>query len=288
MLMTVAQLFLIALFLLTVAHLVTLKLCSNVLDHRTAPLFIGGWTLIGLAASWPVFGHLLVPGLQGLAETPWLIGLMILKSGILYLLLVGSQDLMKVSLSSRHYVTPLAIGLIAVTNSFLGEELSAWKWVSVIGLFGLAAAFLLMGHAAELSRAARFVYLRLVLMVVATAAIDQAVLPHINWYTFLLITNGMLLALGLVLHARNLPLLKTAVTHPLAILAGVVYAATELLKFYQTITINEVTVILITQAMTKPVILILSALIWKERTVREQLIWGVLAFAVALPIFKDW
>jgi len=37
--------------------------------------------------------------------------------------------------------------------------------------------------------------------------------------------------------------------------------------------------------MTKPVILLLSAMIWKERTVKEQLAWGVLAFLVTLPLF---
>jgi hypothetical protein len=33
------------------------------------------------------------------------------------------------------------------------------------------------------------------------------------------------------------------------------------------------------------VILILSALVWKERTVKEQLLWGVLALLVTLPLF---
>jgi hypothetical protein len=288
MLLDIAQFFLLALFVLTVLHLVTLKFCANVLEHHTAPLFIGGWTLIGLAAAWPVFGHLLGEAWPALAARPWLVALMIVKGGILYLLLVGSQDLMKVSLSSRHYVTPLAVGLMAIVNSFLGESLTVYEWAAALGLCALASAFLLFGHAAELGSAARRVYARLVLMVVATAAIDQAVLVHINWFTLLLVSNGVLLGLGLLLHARNLPLLKTAALHPLAITAGVVYAATELLKFYQMVDINKVTSIVVVQAMTKPVILILSALIWKERTVKEQLVWGVMAFIVALPMFVDF
>lgn len=288
MVFDIAQFFLAALFILTVLHLVTLKMCSNVLEHQTAPLFIGGWTLIGLLLTWPVFGHLLPEGVGALAERPWLVALMVIKGGILYLLLVGSQDLMKVSLSSRHYVTPLALGLMAIVNSFLGENLSWLEWGSALGLCALAAAFLIFGHASELGGSARRVYARLVLMVVATGAIDQAVLSHVNWFTLLLGSNIVLLGLGLALHGRNLPLLKSAALHPLAIVAGVVYAATELLKFYQMVDINPVTVIVTVQALTKPVILILSALIWKERTVREQLIWGVLAFLVALPMFIDF
>jgi len=43
--------------------------------------------------------------------------------------------------------------------------------------------------------------------------------------------------------------------------------------------------VIITQALTKPVILVLSAVIWKERTVKEQLAWGAAAFIITLPLF---
>ena len=123
------------------------------------------------------------------------------------------------------------------------------------------------------------------MIVVVLAALDQAVLSHVNWYALLLGSNIVLLALALGLQARNPQVIRSALLHPMAIAAGVVYAATELLKFYQMVDINEVTVVVITQSLTKPVILLLSAYIWKERTVREQLVWGLLAFVVALPMF---
>lgn len=283
--LTLGQLFLFALFVLTIAHLISLKLCSNRLDHRTAPLFIGGWTLIGLAASYPMFGGLLGAGLLAFAAHPWLGALVIAKGCLLYVLLVGSQDLMKVSLSSRHYVTPLAVGLLAICNWALGEQLGAGQWFSALGLCLLAGAFLLRGHAADLGQQGRRVYARLVVLVVATGVLDHFVLSHVDWYSYLLLSNIVLLALAVGLNARNLPLLRDAALHPLALFAGVIYAATELLKFYQQVSINPVTAVVLTQAMTKPVILVLSALIWHERTLREQLIWGLLAFAVALPMF---
>ena len=279
-----AEIFLVVLFALTIVHLLTLKMCSAVLDHRTAPLFIGGWTLIGLLTSAPVFGHLLVESLPVLSANAWLLALIALKGVLLYLMFVAGQDLMKVSLSTRQYVTPLAIGLIAIVNAGLGERLSPEKWVAALGLCALAAAFLLLGHAAELTRGAKAVYARLVLLVVATAAIDQAVLGQTTWYPLLLGSNLVLVALALGLSARRPSVLRAAALHPMAIAAGAVYAVTELFKFYQMVDINEVTTVVITQSLTKPVILLLSAWIWKERTVREQLVWGVLAFAVSLPM----
>lgn len=280
----IAKLFLWALFGLTIFHLITLKLCANTLDHRTAPLFISGWTLLGLGAAAPVFGHLLYPAWLAVVAAPWLVALIAGKGVLLYVLLVASQDLMKISLSSRHYVTPLAVGLMAISNSFFGENLTPQQWFSALGLCALAIGFLVFGHAADLGRQGKLIYARLVALVVVSAAIDQVVLSHVNWFGFLLGSNIVLLGLAVILHWRNLPLLKTAALHPLAILAGGVYAATELLKFYQQVSINPVTAVVMTQALTKPVILLLSAWIWRERTIKEQIIWGVLAFAVAYPM----
>ncbi len=106
------NLLLILLFFLTIGHLVTLKLCSVKLDHRTAPLFISLWTLLGLIAVYPLYGHLLYEGIDKIAEKPYILPVIAVKGAFLYLLFVISQELMKVSLSSRHYVTPLAVGIM--------------------------------------------------------------------------------------------------------------------------------------------------------------------------------
>lgn len=279
-----AEFYLVILFLLTIVHLLTLKMCSDVLDHRTAPLFIGGWTLIGLLVTAPVFGHLLLEALPDLSANAWLLALIALKGVLLYLMFVAGQDLAKVSLSTRQYVTPLSIGLIAIVNAGLGEQLSFEKWLAALGLCALAGAFLLLGHAAELTRQARLTYAKLVALVVATAAIDQAVLSETSWYPLLLGSNLVLIALALGLSVRHKAVLRAATFHPMAIAAGMIYAVTELFKFYQMVDINEVTTVVIAQSLTKPVILLLSAYIWKERTLKEQLVWGVLAFAVSMPM----
>lgn len=279
-----AEFYLVILFLLTIVHLLTLKMCSDVLDHRTAPLFIGGWTLIGLLVTAPVFGHLLLEALPDLSANAWLLALIALKGVLLYLMFVAGQDLAKVSLSTRQYVTPLSIGLIAIVNAGLGEQLSSEKWLAALGLCALAGAFLLLGHAAELTRQARLTYAKLVALVVATAAIDQAVLSETSWYPLLLGSNLVLIALALGLSVRHKAVLRAAAFHPMAIAAGMIYAVTELFKFYQMVDINEVTTVVIAQSLTKPVILLLSAYIWKERTLKEQLVWGVLAFAVSMPM----
>lgn len=280
-----AHLLLLLLFSLTIGHLVTLKLCSVQMDHRTAPLFISFWTLLGLGVVYPFYGHLLFDGIDKISASPWIALLIAAKGGLLYGLFIISQKLMRVSLSSRHYVTPLAVGIMSIVNFFLGEELSGSQWFAALGLCTLAMAFFFKGHLSDLDRQGRFSYAQLVMMSVGLSAMDLVLTKNANWYTLLFFSNIVLLTLSLAVNLGRRDVIKAAFTNKSAMLAGVFYAATELTKFYQQVDINPVTVVVTVQAMTKPVILILSALIWKERTVREQMIWGALAFAVTLPLF---
>lgn len=283
--MTTPHILLVLLFLLTIGHLLTLKVCSVKLDHRTAPIFISLWTLIGAAAVAPVYGHLWAEGLEKMLAAPHLPALAIFKGGLLYLLLVISQELMKESLSSRHYVTPLSIGLVTVMNAGLGESLAPAQLFSALGLCVLAAAFFFKGHLSDLSRQGKITYFKLVVVSAFLATLDHTLIKGSNWYAALIITNVALLALSLILNRARIFVIKDAVLHKSAAVAGIFYMATELVKNYQQVTINPVSVVITVQAATKPLILILAALLWKERTVKEQLVWGLLAFVVTLPLF---
>jgi hypothetical protein len=278
--------FLTLLFILTVGHIVTLKQCAGDLDHRTAPLFISGWTLLGLLAVSPFYGHLFLEGLVIFAEHPYMLLLAAGKGAVLYVLFIVSQRLMKDSLSSRHYVTPMTIGLMAVVNFALGEHLNWAQWASAAGLFALSTLFFFTGHLSSLSRGSRIAYFQLVGLSVMLSAVDQVLTSKANWYILLVVSYTVLFGCAITINRKRLDVLKPALLHKSAIFAGAVYAVTELVKFYQMGTINPVTVVAMTQAMTKPVILVISALVWKERTVREQLAWGTLAFfLVLLPHF---
>lgn len=280
-----AHLLLLLLFFLTIGHLLTLKACSVRLDHRTAPIFISAWTLLGVALVSPFFGHLWAEGWAKFMAAPHLLALSVLKGALLYYLFVISQELMQESLSSRHYVTPMAVGLVAIVNATLGESLKAGQWIAALGLCALSAAFFFKGHLSDLSRRGKMSYVKLVGMAVLLAAFDHALTKNSNWFSLLLVSNATLLAVSLALTRGNAAVLREALLHRMAAWAGIFYMATELVKFYQQVSINPVTAVATVQAATKPVILILSALLWKERTVKEQTVWGALAFAVTLPMF---
>ncbi len=283
-----AHLLLVLLFFLTIGLVVMQKLCSVKLDHRSAPLFFSGWTLLGLIGTWPVFGHLWLEGWPKMAADPTLLALIMGKGALLYYVFFVSQRLMKVSLSSRHYVTPLAVGLVSISNFLIGEELQFVQWFSALGLCALSAAFFFKGHLADLDKRSRWDYFLLVALSAPLASLDHFLIKHVNWFSVLLVSNIVLLTLGLLVNRSNKAVLRHAFMNKTAALAGIFYMAAELVKFYQQVTINPVTVVITVQAATKPVILILSAIVWRERTVREQLIWGILAFLVTLPLFLSY
>ncbi len=280
-----AHLLLLLLFVLTIGLVVMQKICSVKLDHRAAPLFFSGWTLFGLVATAPVFGHLWTQGWAILSMDATMLALTMVKGALLYYVFVVSQRLMKVSLSSRHYVTPLAVGLVSISNFIIGEKLDPAQWFSALGLCALSAGFFFKGHLADLDRKSRRDYFLLVALSAPLASLDHFLIKHVNWYAVLMVSNIVLLTLGLLVNRGNKDVLRNAFLHRSAALAGMAYMACELVKFYQQVSINPVTTVMTVQAATKPVILILSALIWNERTVKEQLIWGALALAITLPLF---
>ena len=281
----IGPLFLLLLFFLTIGLVVMQKVCSVKLDHRSAPIFFSGWTLIGLAGTWPLFGRLWIDGWKILRGGDFLMALTIGKGALLYYVFFVSQRLMKVSLSSRHFVTPLAVGIVSISNALLGEHLEPGQWFAALGLCGLSLVFFFRGHLADLDRRSRFDYFLLVGLSAPLSSLDHYLIKHINWYTVLVVSNIVLLGLGILLNLRQKHVLRDAFLHKTAALAGIAYMLAELVKFYQQVTINPVTAVVTAQAATKPVILILSALIWKERTAKEQMTWGVLALLISLPLF---
>jgi len=282
--MDAGHLLLLLLFLLTIGHLVTLKVCSLKLDHKTAPLFISGWTLLGLALLAPVYGHLWAEGWQKFMDRPWLLVLAGLKGGLLCYLFIVSQQLMKVSLSSRHYVTPLSLGLITIGNGLFGEALKPAQLFASLGLCALALGFFLKGHLSDLDRKDRWRYAELVGISAGISILDHILTADTNWYALLVVAYTVVFITAVIWNRHSLENFRIAAGHKAAALAGILYAATELVKFYQQVSINPVTVVVTVQAMTKPVILVLSAWLWHERTVREQLVWGGLAFLITLPL----
>lgn len=55
-------------------------------------------------------------------------------------------------------------------------------------------------------------------------------------------------------------------------------------KYYQMVTITPASVLNAAGLSTGPIIMVLSSVIWNERAVKEQFLWGVWAMFFLIPL----
>ncbi len=272
------------LVLLALARPLLYKKVSMTLDHDSGPIFTSLWVLIGLVVAFPWYGDLLMGEVNNLKSNYLLLCLLVLKGGALWFLFYNGQALMRQSLSAAKFVLPTALGFIAIINSVLGEVLEIKEWVAALGLCALGIVFSLRGHLQELGAQGKLLFLKLIVISITTATLDFLIFKETNWYVLLLSTNFLMLVISV---CRRVPLeiWQKSLFGRDSMLAGSVFSAGELLKFYLMVSVLPMTVVISAQVAILPVVLILSALLWEERGWKEQLIWGILSVSLLLLLF---
>lgn len=255
-----------------------------VMDHNSAPIFQAFWVLIGLLMTFPWYSDLLVSELEKLSFSYSLWLLLLLKGGFLWLLIYNGQVLTRHSMSAANFVLPTALGVIAIINSYLGEELAPLEWIAALGLCALGIIFSLHGHVQELGSGGKILFFKLICFAIACATSDFLILKETNWYVLLLTTNIFLLFICLA-RRISFDIWRQSIFRKEAALAGSVFGVDELIKFYLMVSIIPMTVIISVQAAIIPIILTLSSLLWGERGWKEQFLWGVLSASLLLLLF---
>lgn len=147
------------------------------------------------------------------------------------------------------------------------------EWVSVAGLCSLGFVFYFRGHLQEVPGETRKIYLLLVALTVIMLICDHYIIKQSNWFVYLFYSNAALLVFCLLKRKGRAVWRSALMTWP-AIAAGVTFAVFEIVKFYPMVTYIPVAVMTSVQFSVIPLVLISSALLWKERTWQEQLVWG--------------
>lgn len=279
------ELYIIFFFFISLLKPIIFKVCANNLDHRTAPIFISVFILFGILITLPWFGGLLIEGFEKIGAHYLILFLCMFKGILFWYGTYENQKLKKESLSSTYYVAPLSLAFIACINSFLGEVLEPKQWISIIGLCSVSCLFFFKGHLQDLDPSLKKTYFKLALIFTVLGVIDHYTVFHSNWYTLLFISNLTLLCV--CLSKRNsLEVWKTALFNKMAVMGGATFLVFEFVKFYPMVSMIPVSVILLVQVATTPIVFVLSALIWGERSWQEQFVWGLcsVGFIVLLVI----
>jgi hypothetical protein len=215
----------------------------------------------------------------------------VLKGVVLYFCIKLIAQVGKVSTSSTSFALTAALPFGGFFNTLIfAEALSESQLLAMSVMGATAIIYFFKGHIKTLTTQNKVAFIALVATAFCNMIIDKFVISNSNWYFHLLISNltwFLICSPQLLSQARE----KIKVIYkPIIIAQGSVYLITEFsILFLMQSSILGVTITFLFMRLTTPIIMTMSALLWKEGKIRDQATFGLIAFACALlVIFKPF
>ena len=245
--------------------------------------FTAFWLVLGLCLTYPILGGLLVFNNQNTLTSPYIL-ISVYKGVSLFYFVTLQQIINKKSMSSSVFLSFIAMALGSLVNNiFFHENLGLVKLLCVCGFGCLGVLFLQKGDAKRLSRKDIIFFFMATLIMASYSISDHVAIPRIGWYTHLLVSS-VSMCLMCLLYTISRSAFKLVMKDKRVIYAGVFYTVSEFLVIYASINILPVSIVAVFLRLSVPVVMIISAIKYKEQNVKNQLVFGISAILLALPI----
>lgn len=245
--------------------------------------FTSTWLLVVLLLTFPLLGHLVYDDVKGTLLSPYVL-ISVYKGATLFYLIALQQVVNKESTSSSVFLSFIALALGALANNlFFGEGLGYIKVLCIVGFGVLGTVFLIKGDAKRLSKKAMTAFFAVTLIMASYTVSDHLAIPQIGWYAHVLVSSAIMFAVSLF-HGISKEDFKNMFVNKGIVLAGLFYAASEFLVIYTSINILPVSIVAVFLRLSVPVVMIYSAIRYHEQSLKNQLIFGLCAILLALPI----
>ncbi len=259
------------------------KPCVKYFPAELSVAFTSMWLLVALVITSPIFAPLLLDNFSKVMLSPYLL-LSLIKGGLLWFMIKLQQIINKSSTSSSVFWGFIALALGSLINNlFFKEGLLFFQLVCIVLLGLLGLIFVLKGDARRLPLCEKFYFAIVVLIGASFSVIDHLAIPQIGWYPHLLFSSIMMFIACLIYGISKQDYINIFKNKAI-VLAGVVYAASEFLIIYASINIMPVSFVAVFMRLATPMVMLYSALRYKEQTWQNQLVFGVIALALALPL----
>ena len=236
-----------------------------------------------VAVTFPLLGHLLLANWRGILFSPFVL-ISIYKGATLFYLIELQQIVNKESTSSSVFLSFIALALGALANNlFFGEGLGVLKVICILGFGILGAAFFAKGDAKRLSAKAKAAFGAVTLIMASYTVSDHLAIPQIGWYPHLLVSSVVMFWVSLF-HGISKEDFKNMFQNKSIVCAGMFYAASEFLVIFASINILPVSIVAVFLRLSVPVVMIYSAIRYKEQSLKNQLVFALIAITLALPI----
>ncbi|MBN3833553.1 hypothetical protein [Burkholderia sp. Ac-20344] len=209
------------------------------------------------------------------------IGAGLIKGALLAALMGMQQRLIGRSLSATTYTFPIAVGLIAIVESWaFGTRLTPGSVAAVAILFAAGVGFAMFGHLASMKAEDKQRFTCMIVLVVGFAVCDKIGIPRTGWLPYLFWTG-----IGNVLTAWLIRRKLFGIRIPPLLFIGAIWAIPELFFNFSLQENLPVALGYLAIALRVPLLLGVSAILYGEGKLREQLAFGAVAVVGVALLF---
>ena len=246
--------------------------------------FTASWVVVFIILSLPFFSEDLLFGLTAIYNHPYLLLLDILKGVVVWYSVKYTQLVNRYSTSSSVYLSFISLGLaVFMLNVFLGENLGLMRLISIVLLGILGFSFFVFGAARNLDWKQKKYCFTAVILAASCPLIDYKAIFEQGWYAYLATSNVFMLLFSII-KEKKLPDFKLIFLSPKVVKAGLVNTLLEIVIIGSSIRILPISMISFYKRLAAPIVMVFSAIKYKESTVYNQFIFGVITLIAALPI----
>lgn len=245
--------------------------------------FTSTWLMFGLAVTFPIFGHLFTDNLTATITSPYLL-LSVVKGGLLWCVVKLQQVVNRESTSSSVFFGFIALALGSLVNNlFFNEGLKNFQLICICGFGVLGILFMLKGDARRLSAKGQISFCLIVIFAATFSVTDHLAIPQTGWYPHLLFSS-VTMFIAALLHGISRQDFKNIFCNKELAVAGAFYVVSEFLIVYSSINLLPVSFVAVFMRIAAPAVMVISALKYKEQSPLNQLIFGLSALALAIPL----
>ena len=250
---------------------------------KQSATFTASWLMLGLILTYPILGHLLNFNGKNSLHSPYIL-ISVYKGVSLFYFITLQQIINKKSVSSSVFLSFIALALGGLANNlFFHENLGLIKVSCICGFGFLGILFFRFGDAKRLSQKDIVFFLIATIIMASFTISDHVAIPQVGWYTHLLVSS-VAMFLMCFFYSVSRKAFKIILKNKKIIHAGLFYTISEFLVIYSSINILPVSIVAVYLRLSVPVVMVISAIKYKEQNIKNQLSFGIIAILLALPI----
>lgn len=259
------------------------KPIAEFFPSKYSSTFTSFYLVLSLILTYPFLGHLYIFNNQNALLSPYIL-ISVIKGIFLFYCIMLLQKITRKSLSSSVFMGFIAMALSCfVNNLFFDENLGILKTICICGFGILSLIFLHFGDGKRLSKRGMIFFFVTAIIMALFSISDHLAIPQVGWYAHLSISSIAMFLICLI-YKKSRDAFKMVIKNKQIIYAGAFYTLSEYLVIYTSINILPVSIVSMFLRLSVLVVMIISAIKYKEQDLKNQMIFGGIALLLAIPI----